>query len=278
MQKSDYPAWDLDLDIAAFKWPAKSPRANILLQHGLGEYSTRYVHQYSEIIPRLNELGFNVYAIDLPGHGFTPGIRGLVDVNEGVKLHLKARAAIGKELPLFLLGHSLGGLVTIGSIMEQQEGLAGAVVSSSAMQKPSSAFERVLSKIMATVAPSGPMPLPRPGLEALSRDQAVVDAAAVDPMFYQGKARNLVARTTLEVSDRVWEWARNWTLPALFVHGDKDTSTDHKNSITLFDKIASTDKSLKIYPGGYHELLNDLPKQEVLKEILDWLDQRAPRV
>jgi acylglycerol lipase len=274
MTKDAYPAWDLDLDVAAFLWRAENPKANILLQHGLGEYTTRYLHQYSELIPKLNELGFNVYGFDLPGHGYTKGVRGLVDLNQAVEMHLKARAAIPTDLPLFLLGHSLGGLVTIGSIMKQQEGLAGAVVSSSAMQKPSSVFERTLAAMMVKLKPAGPMPLPRPGTEALTRDLELKELIDADPLMDTGKAKNLVAKTTLDVSDQVWKWAANWTLPVLFIHGDKDTSTDHRNSQALFKAISARDKNLLVYPGGYHELLNDTIKDEVLPAVLGWLRTR----
>lgn len=274
MRQDAYPAWDLDLDVAAFLWRAENPKANILLQHGLGEYTTRYVHQYSELIPKLNELGFNVYGFDLPGHGYTKGVRGLVDLNQAVEMHLKARAAIPNDLPLFLFGHSLGGLVTIGSIMKQQDGLAGAVVSSSAMQKPSSAFERILSTMMVKLKPAGPMPLPRPGTEALTRDLELKKLIDADPLMDTSKAKNLVAKTTLDVSDQVWKWAASWTLPVLFIHGDKDTSTDHRNSQSLFKVISAKDKNLLVYPGGYHELLNDTIKAEVLPAVLGWLRTR----
>ena len=274
MRQDAYPAWDLDLDVAAFLWRAENPKANILLQHGLGEYTTRYVHQYSELIPKLNELGFNVYGFDLPGHGYTKGVRALVDLNQAVDMHLKARAAIPTGLPLFLLGHSLGGLVTIGSVMRQQDGLAGAVVSSSAMQKPSSVFERTLAAMMVKLKPAGPMPLPRPGSEALTRDLDLKKIIDADPLMDTGKAKNLVAKTTLEVSDQVWKWAANWTLPVLFIHGDKDTSTDHRNSQALFKAISARDKNLLVYPGGYHELLNDTIKDEVLPAVLGWLRTR----
>jgi alpha-beta hydrolase superfamily lysophospholipase len=189
-------------------------------------------------------------------------------------MHLKARAAIPKDLPLYLFGHSLGGLVTIGSVMRQQDGLAGAVVSSSAMQKPSSAFERVLSTMMVKLKPAGPMPLPRPGTEALTRDLDLKKIIDADPLMDTDKAKNLVAKTTLDVSDQVWKWAANWTLPVLFIHGDKDTSTDHRNSQALFKAISARDKNLLVYPGGYHELLNDTIKDEVLPAVLGWLRTR----
>lgn len=275
MSKDAFEPWDFNSEVAAFVWRAEKPKANILLQHGLGEYTTRYVTQYSQLIPKLNDLGFNVYGFDLPGHGYTKGERGLVNMHQALDLHLAARNAIPNDLPLFLFGHSLGGLVTIGSIMRNQVGLHGAVISSSAMQKPSSVFERTLAGLMVRLNPAGPMPLPRPGTEALTRDQKLVKLIDEDPLMDKGKARNLVAKTILDVSDQVWTWAENWKLPTLFIHGDADTSTNHENSKALFKAIRAVDKTLLVYPGGYHELLNDSIKDEVLPAVLGWLRVRA---
>ena len=118
------------------------------------------------------------------------------------------------------------------------------------------------------------MPLPRPGTEALTRDLQLVKLIDEDPLMDKGKAKNLVAKTILDISDQVWDWAENWKLPALFIHGDKDTSTDYRNSQQLFKQIRATDKTLLIYPGGYHELLNDTIKDDVLPAVLGWLRTR----
>ncbi|MGA1023892.1 MAG: alpha/beta fold hydrolase, partial [Aquiluna sp.] len=101
--------WDIGAPVAAFTWKSASPRAQLLLMHGLGEYSERYLTYYSELIPKLNQQGIDVYAFDLPGHGRTAGERGLVDVNQGVALHLQARSRLPVGLPTVLYGHSLGG-------------------------------------------------------------------------------------------------------------------------------------------------------------------------
>lgn len=96
-----------------------------------------------------------------------------------------------------------------------------------------------------------------------------------DELFFEGKAKNLVAKTVLEVSDQVWAAAANWKAPTLIIHGNKDTSTSHLNSMGLHQEIASPDKELKIYPGGHHELLNDLCKSEVEEDIFEWLLARV---
>jgi alpha-beta hydrolase superfamily lysophospholipase len=128
---------------------------------------------------------------------------------------------------------------------------------------------------MGRIAPNAPIPLPRPGLEALSRDPEVIRIAASDPMFFQGKAKNLVAKTVLEISDEVWAKVADWKVPTLVMHGDKDTSTDHLAAIALYESIASVDKELKLYDGAFHELLNDLVAEEALADLIGWIQARV---
>lgn len=266
--------WDIGTGVVGFLWDSENPKANILLQHGLGEYSERYVWQYNQLIPKLVAQGFNVYAIDLPGHGSSEGIRGQVDLNEALMHHLAARTAIDSNLPLVLFGHSLGGLVTAASTMANQGGIAAVVLSSSAMQSPSKLWERALSKVATALNPAGEIPLPRPGEEALTRDTELLKLIAADERMYHGKARNLVAKTVLELSDFVWSKISAWQVPTLIIHGDKDLSTDHQQSIALSKAIPAKDKTLRIYQGGYHELLNDLEKDKVEAELFEWLGNR----
>ena len=268
-------SWDIKEDVAGYVWKAPSPRAQLLLQHGYGEYSERYINQYSGLIPKLNQNGFDVYAIDLPGHGNSKGERGLIDLHEAVRLHLKARQEMPVGLPTVLFGHSLGGLITAASIVRERGTVAAAIISASAMQTPSKRWERVLSKISTAIAPSGPMPLPRPGVEALTRDKDLVKVIEADPMMYTGKAKNLVAKTVLEISDEVWSKADQWKVPTLIIHGNKDESTNYLNSMGLNEKISAPDRKLIIYPGGYHELLNDTIRAEVEQDIFDWLIARV---
>ncbi len=276
MSKFNRAEFSLAPDIATFSWTVASPRAQLLLQHGLGEYSERYVEHYSSLIPRLNELDIDVYAFDLPGHGKSAGERGLIDLQVAVWLHLKAREIlVANNLPTVLYGHSLGGLITAGSLNRNAANVAAAVIGSSALHLPSQGWERALSQALGKLLPNAPMPLPRPGLEALSRVQAVVDAAAKDPMFFQGKAKNLVAKSVIEVSDEVWGNTGNWKVPTLIMHGTADTSTDHRASVRLAEEIASVDKDLKLYEGAYHELLNDTVADQALVDLLEWISHRV---
>ncbi|SCX14813.1 alpha/beta fold hydrolase [Candidatus Aquiluna sp. UB-MaderosW2red] len=268
--------WTIKKGIAGFHWPSKKAKAQLLLQHGLGEYSERYVAKYNELIPKLLENDFDVYAIDLPGHGRSDGERGLVDLHEGLKYHLMARSLLPNSgLPTFLYGHSLGGLVTAASVMANPSGITAAVIGSSALHLPSKLWERALGGIMGRIAPNADVAVPRPGLEALSRDLQIITDAENDPMFYPGKAKNLVAKTVIELSDEIWQKVGEWKVPTLIMHGDQDTSTDVNSSRALFEQISSVDKELKIYPGGFHELLNDLDKDQATKDLIDWLNARV---
>jgi alpha-beta hydrolase superfamily lysophospholipase len=268
--------FELAPDIAAFSWTVASPKAQLLLQHGLGEYSERYVEQYSQIVTQLNDLDIDVFAFDLPGHGRSDGERGLIDLQVGVWLHLQARELLAsRNLPTVLYGHSLGGLITAGSINRNAANVAAAIIGSSALHLPSQGWERMLSQALGKLLPNAPMPLPRPGLEALSRDPEVVRKASVDPMFYQGKAKNLVAKSVIEVSDEIWGNTGNWKVPTLIMHGTADTSTDYKASVRLHEEIASVDKDLKIYEGAYHELLNDTIAEAATSDLLNWIKSRV---
>jgi alpha-beta hydrolase superfamily lysophospholipase len=268
--------WAVATGIAGFYWKAPKPKAQLLLQHGLGEYSERYVDKYNQLIPKLLENGFDVYAIDLPGHGRSQGERALVDLHEGLEYHLMARGLMpSSELPTFLYGHSLGGLVTAASVIANPSGITAAVIGSSALHLPSKLWERVLGGIMGRIAPNADIAVPRPGLEALSRDPQIMIDAENDPLFYPGKAKNLVAKTVIELSDDIWKKLGDWKVPTLIMHGDKDTSTDVNSSKALFEQISAVDKELKIYPGAFHELLNDLVKDKATKDLLDWLNARV---
>jgi acylglycerol lipase len=273
MSVSKPNTWSLPL-VSGYTWEPQNPRATVLLQHGLGEYSERYVWQYNQLIPKLVARGFRVYAFDLPGHGDSPGTRGLVDVAQGVKIHLDARTKLPGDLPTFLIGHSLGGLVTAASVAQNPSGLSGVVLTSGAFLAKPKRWERLLSKVVTALNPEGDMPLPRPGAEALTRDQELLRVITQDDRMYHGKARNLVAATVLEVSDRLFKNLGQWQVPTLIMHGDADLSTSHQQSIRLFEALPAKDKALKIYPGGYHELLNDLEKDFVAVELFAWLESR----
>jgi alpha-beta hydrolase superfamily lysophospholipase len=264
--------WNTGTGLAGYFWPADQPRANLLLQHGLGEYAIRYETQYSQLVPKLQRLGFNVYAIDLPGHGNSAGPRAVVDLNRAVDQHLAARRLIPTDVPLVLFGHSLGGLLTAGSVVTDPDGIAAAVIASSALQGKVNAVQRKLAGLLVKLNPTGRAPVKIGDARTLTRDQDLVQIILHDPMMFHGQPRVLSAATVIDVSDLVWQNASNFTVPTLIMHGTADLSTPYQQSQRLYEAIPASDKTLKIYPDATHELLNDIIHEQVERDLFDWLE------
>ena len=269
--------WDIGTGVQGYVWEAPEPRAVLLLQHGFGEYAQRYVKRYSQLIPHLLNAGVSVYAIDLWGHGRSPGRRAVTDMGQAVEDHLAARRKLQEQpLPVFVLGHSLGGLVTAASVARDQSGLSGVVLSSPFLRKEVPAWKRILVNVLAAVGPTLPAPEVPAELSGLSRIPEELEFVDNDPLIYRGRAPMLLAATALNLIEDNPSLYPDWRVPTLVMHGTVDTYTDPEGSRELFEAIASEDKTLQIVEGGYHELLNDTDRDETLRVLLTWLGRRLP--
>lgn len=270
-----YRPWDIGTGVEGFAWEAPEPRAALLLQHGFGEYAERYVAQYNALIPNLLKIGVSVYAFDLQGHGRSPGRRGLTDVESAVADHLAARRKLrALQLPLFLMGHSLGGIVTATSVAREPDHLRGVILSSPALLVTANALTRLFARVAAAVAPA--LPTRKLAPTGISQVAEVVELLARDPLMYRGRMPARLAASVLFTSRRNWELYRRWRVPTLVIHGTEDTFTEPEGSRRFVDTIASPDKTLHLVAGGYHELLNDTGRNESLRVILQWLEERLP--
>lgn len=266
--------WEVRPGIQGYTWHAREPRAALLLQHGYSEYAHRYVERYDRLIPHLLRIGVSVHAFDMQGHGRSAGRRGVVDVHQAVRDHLAARGALrALPLPLFVMGHSLGGLVTASSVAVDPAGVYGAIISSAAL-KAGNVLLRFLAGVLAAVAPHAPAP--SVSLEGLSRIPEEVEAAEQDPLIYHGRLPNSVAAGILSRAHASRQLYSRWTVPTLILHGTADRITDPEDSRRLHEAISSPDRTLHLVEGGYHELLNDTGRDETLRVILGWLEQRLP--
>jgi acylglycerol lipase len=266
-------AWDI-AGLRGRCWRPDRPRAAVLLQHGYAEYADRYVERYNRLIPRLVERGFAVYAFDAPGHGRSPGPRGLADVDAIVEAHRAARRSLAGR-PLFLFGHSLGGLVTAASVARDPAGVTGVVLSAPALLIHANPVLRALAPLIARAAPTLGVQSPLDP-SGISRDEAEVRRYATDPMLYRGPVPALLGASALAVSERTHLCYRDWRTSVLVLHGTDDLFTDPEGSRRFVDAIAAPDKRLVTVEGGRHELLNDWDRDAALAAILDWLDARAP--
>jgi len=265
--------WDFRRGLTGYVWRAPQARANILLAHGFAEYAERYVARYHGLIPRLNALGFDVYAFDLRGHGNSSGARGVLSMHDAVADHRAARRALTHHR-LFLFGHSLGGLVTAASVAEDAGGVAGVVLSAPALLITAPAHLRAIAGAVSVVAPGARLapPLDTAGL---SRIREEVAAYRADPMISDPRVPARTGATALTVAARAWTQYPDWTTPVLVLHGEKDTATNVAGSKRFIGAIRATDKQLELFPEGRHELLNDLDRDAAMGVISAWLDQRA---
>ncbi|MHA0034100.1 lysophospholipase [Deinococcus sp. PESE-13] len=258
--------------VTGYVWAAESPRAAVLLTHGLGEYARRYVDHFGALIPHLVQAGYTVYAYDQRGHGNSPGERGLVDTAPLLEDHFRAREALrGQPLPVYTFGHSLGGLITAASAARDPRGLSGVILSSPALLigEGQPQLTKTLAPLLARVAPR--LPVSELSSDALSRHSDEVRAYQEDENIYHGKVTAQTAWTMLRLSGELWPAYERWQLPTLVVHGDQDQLADVKGSQRFTATIPAADKTLRVFEGGYHELLNDEPSDEVRQLILDWL-------
>ncbi|NND00263.1 MAG: alpha/beta hydrolase [Gammaproteobacteria bacterium] len=260
-------------------WPVTEPRhgepkAVIMLVHGLGEHCERY----SALAEALNDAGYALCSLDLPGHGHSSGLRGHIsDFAEYETAVLGLYEKIKKCCPeqsVFILGHSMGGLITTHLLLNHQHLFKGALLSGAAIQSPQEppAWQMTLMKFIAWLNPRfGALTL---DASAISRDPVVVEKYMNDPLVNKGKlsARLLVSmfNTMSECAAR----APQIKLPIRIMHGGGDVMTAPAGSRLLHDRVSSQDKELKIYDGLFHEIFNEPESDQVYREVIDWLDRQ----
>jgi acylglycerol lipase len=267
--------WDIGTGVRGYAWDAPEPRAVLLLQHGFGEYAQRYADRYARLIPRLLEIGVTVHAFDLEGHGRSPGRRGLTDVDRAVADHLAARRSLAAQpLPVFLLGHSLGGIVTATSVVRDPSNVSGVILSSPALLVSVNAVTRIFARIASAVAPT--LPARKLAPTGISRIAEELRLASEDPLFYKGAMPAKLAASVLFTSRANWALYPDWTLPTLVIHGTADRFTEPEGSRRFVETIGSSDKTLHMVESGFHELLNDTDAELTIGVVLDWMERRLP--
>lgn len=255
--------------------PDGEVRAVVLVVHGLGEHIARYGTLVAALLPR----GIAVAGVDHIGHGRSGGPRGdALAVSDFTAPLDTLRERCERQwpgVPLFLLGHSMGGLIAAHYLIDRQAGLAGAVLSAPAVVPGSSVtpLTIALGKLLARVAPR--VGVLRLEVDALSRDPAVVQAYRDDPLVLHGKTNARLGALLLQAIARVQADAGRIELPLLIVQGGADRLTDPAGAQTLRSLVGSGDVELELYPDAYHELFNEPDRERVLHRVSEWLERRV---
>lgn len=261
-------------------WRPDGPEANaktlMLLVHGAGEHSGRYV----QVAQYFCDRGYVVAGLDHIGHGKSDGKYGFInqfsDYVDTVETYRKKLSQEFPGLPMILLGHSMGGTISAQLLLQQQSSFIGCVLSGAAIKS-----ELEISRLQTWLINFLSRALPNFGMlqldaSGVSRDLAVVEAYRKDPLVYRGKMSARLLAELLYAMSNIQEKAAEIVLPLLTLHGGADVMTAPAGSEFVHAKASSKDRTLKIYPELFHEILNEPERLQVLSEIHSWCEQRLP--
>jgi len=249
-------------------------RAHVALVHGYGEH----IGRYRETMERLANAGFAAHGIDYRGHGQSDGVRAHVDLFADYLAdidvlvgHARGRA---EKKKLFVLGHSLGGLILATWALGRKEGVAGVVLCSPFMDL---AFQPPQVKLMAAQVLQRLAPRLHMGNELnvddLTHDPEIRRATKADPLYQHVTTAGWFQQIRLTQDDTL-KRAGELGLPCLVLVGEADPIAAPAAGRRLFAALGSTDKTLKTYEGFLHELLNETDRDRVFVDLLGWLDKR----
>lgn len=248
-------------------------KARVLVVHGFAEHSGRYVH----VLRALAEKGFDAWALDLRGYGKSDGGRGCVkrfdEYLDDVGTLLATAAQDRERVPVFVLGHSMGGLVSTRFVEDRPSGVKGLCLSSPffRVKMPVPFTKRLAASVLSSVLPNLALAT---NLDAknLSRDPEVVKAYTADPLVF-GTATTRWFTEAMKAQQRAIAEAPSLRLPVLIVHGAADGLADPEGSRAFFERLGAPDKTLKLWPELRHEVLNEPEKLEVISVFTDWIEK-----
>ena len=255
--------------------PAGKPRAVMILIHGFNAHSAYFAWPAEQFSAR----GIACYALDLRGRGKSEGERFYVekfsdylgDVDRLVRL---ARSE-NPGLPVFVLGHSVGGVIAASYVFEHQNEIAGLISESFAYDVGLPDAASLLLKGISHLAPH--LHVYTLKNEVFSRDPEAVARMNNDPLIEKESQPAETSAEVLKASERLTENFPKFTVPVLILHGTADKATRPAGSQRFYDMAGSKDKTLKLYEGHFHDLLNDLDKEVVMADVQAWIDARLPR-
>jgi len=274
-----YEDWLGATDGRRLYWQAWLPdgqaSAVAVVVHGVAEHSGRYEF----LAGRLAAAGVAVYALDHRGHGRSDGPRALFESLEvlvdDLRVFVARVVARQAATPPFVIGHSLGGAVSISYALRHPESIAGLVLSGPAVATEAvSPAMLMISRVMSALLPR--LPVFKLDERLISRADRVVRAYREDPLVHPGK---LPARTLWQILRSMQTLPREVVglrMPLLLLHGGEDQLCPPSGSQMIYERAGAPDRTLKVYPGLYHEVFNEPEREAVIGDVIEWLSERAP--
>jgi alpha-beta hydrolase superfamily lysophospholipase len=287
------------LAIVCHRWTTpRRPRATVALVHGLAEHAGRY----DALAARLNAAAIEVVAVDLRGHGRSPGARTWVESIDEYLLDTQAlleaasdhrqqkdfaaqdaQTGIRRTVPLFLMGHSMGGAIAalfaierLHAFSSRHRPLDGLILSSPALAPGRNVPRWMIgaSRLVSRLLPRFPAMKVKPDL--LARDPAVVEANRRDPLVHHGGVPARTGAEILVAMERIERGRTALRLPIWVFHGSDDKLTEPQGSREFAAHTGSLDCTLTVYEGSYHETMNDFGRERVIDGLIEWIQARSP--
>ena len=264
-----------NLNIYTIQWlPDVAPKAVVIIVHGIGEHSGRYQH----VAEALVNAGYAVYSHDHRGHGKSDGKRVQVTSHLQFMNDLKQyfdliRSEHDRE-KIFILGHSMGSIISLQFALQYQNNLAGLVITGTATDISStvSGMMRNAANLLHRVLPNAPVSAPLP-IPYLTNDKEMQQLAENDMLNYKGWTPVSIAKYIVETGEMLHENVHKLVLPILIMHGEDDRVTPISGSQVVYERVGSDDKTLKTWANMQHEIMNEIDRQQVIETIIDWLDK-----
>jgi len=251
--------------------PEEKARGVVIIVPGFNAHSGYYMWVAEQFI----KSGLAVYSLDLRGRGKSDGERFYVNKFEDYVNDVAKFVGIVKSeesgLPVFLLGHSAGGVVSCIYTIEHQAELDGLICESFAFQVPAPDFALAVFKGLSHVAPHAHVLHLKN--EIFSRDPKAVEAMNNDPLIAHETQPTQTLAEMVRADEQLKKEFPLITLPVFILHGTQDKATKPAGSQLFYDTVGSKDKTLKFYEGGFHDLLNDTDKKVVMTDIQNWIDK-----
>ncbi len=270
-----------DVELYYQMWRSNESRATIVLTHGIAEHSDCY----ERFADSITKHGYSVFAWDLRGHGHSEGKRGYVNRFQDFSDDLEAAIRFVKsefwsnKLPLFLFGHSMGGLITLKLLLDHSPThIAGLILSSPclglslAVPKLKEAGAQLLAEWLPKVTLYNEI-----NFDDLVRDQSLVRQYRADPLRHSRISPRLFTGLMATMAE-VKSEAAKIQLPTLMQLAGREKIVSTSESEVYFEKLGSKKKELYVYADSYHEIYNDLDREDVIRDLIPFLEKGAREV